>query len=260
MIDFTPITPAIHRLVIPFEDIFTTVFLVETPQGAVLFDTATYDRDAEEYILPALRAHGISAAALCYVVISHNHRDHGGSLGRILREFPDVCVVARSEKLRQKYAGASVFVPEDGEALLDVLRIVTIDGHTADCLGLLDTRTGTLLSGDCLQLYGIYGSGRWGANITMPAEHRQALNKLRALPLQTITASHDYHPCGHIARGGAEIARYLDACDEALDRIRGAILANPQLDDDTLAEAYNRTSSLPTVAPHVFAAMRRTMR
>ena len=89
MTEYTAITPHIHRLVIPFLDIYTTVFVIKTPDGALLFDTATYPEDADNYILPALRDLGISQDALYGVVISHNHRDHAGSLSRIRQEFPD---------------------------------------------------------------------------------------------------------------------------------------------------------------------------
>jgi len=256
--ELTAITPDIHRLVIPFLDIYTTVFLLETPDGAVLFDTATYPEDADNYILPALRQRGITPQSLRCVVISHNHRDHAGSLMRIRQEYPATPVLTGSVKLREQYPDA-VFLPaEDGAEILGCLRVVTIPGHTGDAIGILDSRTGTLLTGDGLQLFGIYGSGKWGANISQPAAHRRAVEKLRSLPLNTIAASHDYHPCGYIARGKAEIDAYLSACTEALDCIRDAILRHPEQDDEALAAEYNRISGLPTVAAHVFAAMRKT--
>ena len=54
MLDITAITPEIHRVVVPFLDIFTTVFVVRTPAGALLFDTATYPEDADNYPSPRL--------------------------------------------------------------------------------------------------------------------------------------------------------------------------------------------------------------
>lgn len=259
MTEYTAITPHIHRLVIPFLDIYTTVFVIETPDGALLFDTATYPEDADNYILPALRELGISQDALYGVVISHNHRDHAGSLSRIRQEFPDAFLLTGSAALREQYPDTKVLSAEDGTTVLNVLKVVTLPGHTGDAIGILDTRTGTLLTGDGLQLFGIYGSGKWGANIPHPAAHRLAVEKLRTLPLNIIAASHDYHPCGHIARGKAEIDSYLNACTEALDCIRDAILRHPEQDDEALAADYNRTSGLPTVAAHVFAAVRKTI-
>jgi len=106
--ELTAITPDIHRLVIPFLDIYTTVFLLETPDGAVLFDTATYPEDADNYILPALRQRGITPQSLRCVVISHNHRDHAGSLMRIRQEYPATPVLTGSVKLREQYPDAPV--------------------------------------------------------------------------------------------------------------------------------------------------------
>ena len=254
MPDITNINENIQRMVVPYKDIFTTVYFVHTPDGVVLFDTASSPADADEYILPALAALNIDAPK--YIFVSHNHTDHAGGLGRLLEIFPHAHVVSGSLKLQVLYPSYNFVSPKDGDTLLDVLRIVTIPGHTKDSAGLLDTRTGTLLTGDCLQLFGIYGSGKWGANISLPAEHLEAVNKLRKLEIQTIAASHDYHPCGYIARTADEIKLCLDSCANALYRIRDALLSNPLLEDAEIADAYNSTSGLPTVGAHVVRYIR----
>lgn len=253
----TAITPDIVRLQIPFEDIYTTVFAVKTPQGALLFDTATYPTDADDYILPLLSELGIDAPEMIF--ISHPHRDHAGSLARLTDVFAHAQIISRSEKLRAQYANAAFLAPEDGDTLLGVLRVVTLPGHTADAIALFDTRTNTLLTGDGLQAYGIYGSGAWGANISFIPAHLDALEKLRALPIQTLVAAHDYHPCGYIARGRDEIDRYLDACADALRDIAAFIRVHPEMDDKQAADAYNAAFQLPTVGAHVFTGARAAM-
>ena len=45
----------ILRIKIPYKDIYTSVFLIRTPQGDVIFDTAATDEDVENYILPAIK-------------------------------------------------------------------------------------------------------------------------------------------------------------------------------------------------------------
>lgn len=119
--------------------------------------------------------------------------------------------------------------------------------------------TGTLLSGDCLQMYGLFGSGKWGANISMPLEYLAAIEKLRTMDLKTLAASHDYHPYGYLAQGEKEIGRYLNACVDALHGIKKRICENPSLSDEELAELYNSSGNLPTVGAHVFAAIREDM-
>ena len=45
-------------------------------------------------------------------------------------------------------------------------KIDLVTGHASDCAALYDRKTKTLISGDCLQLFGVFGSGAWGANIS----------------------------------------------------------------------------------------------
>ena len=137
--------------------------------------------------------------------------------------------------------------------------MVEIPGHTADAVGLLDTRPGTLLTGDGLQVFGIYGSGNWGANIGLPMEHLAALERIRALAPAAIYASHDYYPCGNRACTPADVARYTYLCAAALHHIRGFIAAHPELDNAALSALYNETTGLPKVGSHVFGGMRRAM-
>ena len=256
MDSLTQITPDIHRLVIPFLDIYTTVFFLRTPGGWILMDTATYPTDMDEYIFPAMGELGITADTLTHAVITHAHRDHAGGLGRLLEVYPSITVLSRSEALREKHAQAFFLSPTDGEPLTEVLRIVTIPGHAPDALGIYDTRTNTLLSGDGLQAYGIYGSGKWGANISRPADHMAALDKLRHMQINTLIAAHDYHPVGHEAHGAEAVDRYIDACGEALAFIRRFILDHPGMDDEALADLCNAETKLPTLGAHVIGAVR----
>lgn len=259
MLDITAITPDIHRVVVPFLDIFTTVFVVKTPAGVLLFDTATYPEDADNYLIPALDELSVTAEDLKYVFISHAHRDHAGGLERFMELRPDTCIVTPNDGLKEKFAGKTLLSPVEGDLLLDVLRVVEIPGHTPDAVGLLDTRTGTLLTGDGLQVFGIYGSGNWGANISYPAEHVAALERIRTLNPTAIYASHDYYPCDNCACTPADVARYLSLCAAALHNIRGFICAHPALDNAALSALYNETSGLPKVGSHVFGGVRRAM-
>ena len=126
-------------------------------------------------------------------------------------------------------------------------------------MALLDSRTMTLVSGDCLQLYGIFGSGAWGSNITLPLLHLQALEKLRAMPISRILAAHEYHPLGWHYDTPEKISAALDACRDSLFRIRGLIEQNPDLSDEALALLAGDGSSYPRIHPRVVDAIRREM-
>lgn len=250
----TFIAPGIRRITIPYKDIYTSVFILDTEQGAILFDTAATDYDVETYILPALRNRNLQ-----YIFISHHHRDHSGGLSRLMEVFPEATIVSQSVTLAEQYARFPVRAPEEGELLLDTFQVVKIPGHTADCQALLDIRNGILFTGDALQAYGIYGEGQWGACIRCIPDHLAALEKLRNLPITDLLLSHDYHPFGNEVYGSEDINRCLDSCAVALFRVREAVCRNPSLSNQEIADLYNRDSGLPTVPAYVPEAIRVAM-
>ncbi len=245
----------ISRLIVPFKDIFTTIFTVETEEGVLIFDTGTYPEDITRHLLPFLAEKKIPADAIRAVFISHSHGDHAGGLATLAPLVPNAVIYTRSEKLKEEFS-PRVCKPEDGDTILGVLRVVTIPGHSGDSMGILDSRTGTLLSGDCLQLYGIFGSGAWGSNITLPTLHLQALEKLAALPIQRIFAAHDYHPMGWCYEGEA-IATALENCKKPLFAIRDLVRKDPGISDEDIAAEISRT--LPRLNPRVVAAVRKEL-
>ena len=257
--DIITMNEHIHKILTPYKDIFTTVCTVSTPDGVLLFDAASFDEDAEGYILPMLETLSIGKADLKYVFISHNHRDHAGALEALLKHFPDVTVLARSAALKEKLAAYNVYAPEDGEAVLEDLSVVTIPGHTEDSMALLDTRTGTLLTGDCLQVYGIFGSQDWGANIGFPVEYLEAIEKVRRLHVQEIYTAHDYHPYGCCARGDVQINRMLDGCIAPLESICRLVQENPSKSDEDIRLIYNATKEVPPISTRVVGAVRKAI-
>lgn len=251
MVKIEKLNEQIHFFKVPYKDIFVGIYVIQTDKGVVLFDTAACDGDMDNWILPALRQLNVTPT---HIFISHNHTDHAGGLARAAQLFPEATIITRSDELKQVYAKAHC--PEDGEMLLDTLQVVAIPGHTMDSAALLDLRANTLISGDCLQGYGIYGSGYWYANITFPAEHFAAIEKLRNLPIHTVATAHDYHPCGMISRGAEEITQRLDSCVDALNRLRAIAEAHPELEPIPVAKLCN-DGTLPNVASKVIVALRK---
>ena len=248
----------IYRLTIPYMDIYTTVYVIKTHSGVLLFDVASFDEDVENYILPFLNELEITSDMLKYVFVSHNHKDHAGGLQEFIKKFPDTCIISRNNQLKEQYAGYNMLVPKDNDVVLDVLKTVTIPGHTLDSSAVYDTRTKTLICGDCLQLYGIYGSGKWGSNIRYIKEHIDAIDKLRKMETEHILTAHDYHPYGY-SYEGKNIAKALDACIKPLDEIRNLIFQNPDADDEKICEIYN-SSDKPTLGVHVVSSVRKNMK
>ena len=137
MSEFYEETRDIYRLKIPFETVYTSVFLTRSPSRVILVDCATTAQDVEDIILPALAKLGYAPTDLNTLVLTHRHDDHAGGLEALLRHAPRLEVVT------------------DLCALADGILTYPMGGHTRDCIGVLDTRTGTLISGDGLQGAGV---------------------------------------------------------------------------------------------------------
>ena len=255
-VEIQVINENIRRLEVPFMDVFTSVYTVKYDGGYILFDTATYRADVDEYILPMFSELGITRENLKYIFISHNHGDHSGGLARLLEYFPGACVVSRSPRILEKFPYANIISPDDNAELCGVFRLVTVIGHSLDSAALYDTRTKTLITGDGIQLYGLFGSGEWGANIGFPKKHLEELSKLRKMDIESIYAAHDYHPYGYAYIGKEGVAAALDASERPLFEIKKLIEDNPALTDSEIREIYNSSPNHPTVREGVIRAVR----
>ena len=221
----------LYRLWVPFETVQTSVFLMLTPEGPVLYDCATTAQDVETLILPALARMGVSPGRLHAIVISHAHGDHCGGLSALLQRAPQLRVYALDPQL----SPGAVHIPDDGEILFGCLQALYLPGHTSDCLGLYDRRNDLLLTADALQLQGI---DRYGCGVSLPDEYAATIDKIRTLSPHILLTSHSYAPYGEKAVGDAAVTRYLDGCMNVLDEIRAFISVCPHQDAETITAAF----------------------
>ena len=199
----------IYRFLIPFEgEIDTTVYAVADEDGVALIDAATYPSDADKYVLPALSQIGFSPADVRALLLSHDHGDHAGGAARLLECLPNAV-------LRAPFAWDSPrFAPLcDGDRPLGRLLALHLAGHTPHSFGFLDLPTKTLLSGDCLQLFGV---GKYRNGIALPGDYQASVERLLRTDLLRIVAAHEYDPLGSVAEGRAAVERYLTTCLKAL--------------------------------------------
>ena len=259
MKNLTKITDKLYRLIIPYKDIFTTVYTVKTDMGVLLFDAASTEADVENYIIPMLCELSINKDEIKYVFISHDHRDHSGGILRLVRELPSATVLSRKERIKELCEGVKVVALDDGEVFMDVLKLVSIPGHTDDSAAVLDMRTNTLITGDCLQVYGIFGSEEWGSNINLTSEYLEAIKKLRKMEINNIYSAHDYHPYGFKAEGREAVGKFIDGSEEPIIKILELIKNNPELDDLAIHDLYKNSDKVPPVKPAVITAARKSL-
>lgn len=237
---FEEVSKDIFKMNIPFEDGFTSVFVLVNNGRCFLLDAAATDDDSKNYIIPSLNECGFSPE---YIVCSHLHPDHFGGIQLLADTFRSakISVFDKNYTLGDK----EIFYLSDGDVLLDRYKILSLKGHTGDSIGILDLNCGVLLTADALQLY---GSGRYGTGLELPGEYIKTLESVKNLNLSGLIASHEYEPLGSTAFGTDEINKYIDTCREALDLIVKTVNDNPSAAPAEIAEIYNQTyPTLPTI-------------
>ena len=191
---FENIIGGIYRLKIPFEDLYTSVFLIRTEHGNALVDCATYDCDIDEYILPALKEIGLSLTDINFLILTHSHGDHAGGKNRILELAPSIKIVQEIPSI-----------------ILKGLTVYELKGHTLDCIGVFDEDTGTLISGDGLQGAGV---GKYRCSLANKDEYLKTIDKIEQNEkVRNILFSHAYEPWYKDgAFGREEIEKCLQDC------------------------------------------------
>ena len=189
----------IYRLKVPFDNIYTSVFLIKTESGNILVDCATTKQDVDEWIVPALAQAELSVTDIKYLVLTHKHRDHAGGKERLLALNPSLEII---DELRENFANG--------------LTMYEMKGHTLDCVGVFDERSGTLISGDGLQGYGV---GKYRSSLKSKEEYAKTIERIRQdKRVKNILFSHAYEPwerCGVFGR--EEVEKCLLSCEEVME-------------------------------------------
>lgn len=182
----------IYRLKVPFEDLYTSVFLVQTDGKYTLVDCATTAQDVDEYIEPALKKFGLTLSEIDFVIVTHDHGDHAGGLPRILQKNPNVRVVRAAENVNG-------------------LEIYPMHGHTRDFIGVFEPMSNTLISGDGLQGAGV---GKYRCGLEDKEEYLQTIAKIEQDErIENILFSHAYEPWYKDGAFGREnVKRILQDC------------------------------------------------
>lgn len=190
----------IYRLKVPFEELYTSVFLLKTENGNALIDCATYDSDVDEYIIPAFDKLSLCLMDIKYLIVTHNHNDHAGGKTRILELAQNIEIIQAEQPIS-----------------LNGIIMYEMKGHTLDCIGVLDERSGTLISGDGLQGYGV---GKYRCSLESKEEYIKTIHKIRKdQRIKNLLFSHAYEPWNKDAAFGREaVEKCLQDCIKYVER------------------------------------------
>ncbi len=242
----------IVRLRIPFEKIYTSAFIVTTNEGVALLDCGMTLTDVTEHIVPALSEMDVAPDV---IIASHNHDDHMGGMPHLAELYPHAKLAMVSEKCAERYSVERRQLLQDGDLLLGCLRVLHMPAHAGDAIAILDERTNTLLSFDCLQVEGV---DRFGTSLGNIAEYINSISRIEKENIENLVASHKYHPVGSIARGKKDITRYLAACRKDIDLLCDFAAAHPDLDIVGLFMLFKETHPThPPVPRRTFEAVRK---
>ena len=167
-------TENIVRIKVPFENIYTSVFIVKVDGGILLVDCATTSFDVDEYIVPSIEKLGYNLSDVRGIVITHHHGDHDGGLTRIRELIPNIEVI------------------NEVRAISDDIVTYPLPGHTRHCIGLFDGRDETLISGDGLQGAGV---GKYRCLVQDKTLYFDTLRRIQSdEKIKKILFSHAYEP------------------------------------------------------------------
>lgn len=188
----------IFQLKIPFENIYTSVFLVDTLSDKILVDCGTKSSDVDDFIIPSLKKLEIDLADISFLVLTHKHGDHVGGLEHVMSINPKIKVV---------------------DSIVDFcpnVEVYNLTGHTNDCIGLLELSTGTLLTGDGLQGEDV---GMYKCYLENVDGYRQTLNNiLFDKRINNAILSHAYNPWKtDTFLGRDDVERLISDCIKVAD-------------------------------------------
>jgi glyoxylase-like metal-dependent hydrolase (beta-lactamase superfamily II) len=188
----------IYRLKIPFDTVYTSVFLIRSAFGNLLVDCASSGEDVDQYIVPALKRLGYDLSDIRMLVLTHRHSDHSGGLARVLSLAPNIEVVT------------------DARTICDEICTYPMAGHTEDSIGVFDMRSHTLLSGDGLQGAGV---DKYRCYVKLPEAYTHTLERIRNDGrIENILFSHAYEPWNSDAALGRK--RVLECIEECLNYLK----------------------------------------
>lgn len=123
---------------------FVGIWVLQTSGGLILFDAMNNPADVDNIIAPGLKALGLAAADIKYILLTHGHADHwGGGLTLQDRTKAKLWVGDKDAGLLEPRAGAALQPPRVDKAVADgdtltlgdtTVKLFVTSGHTPGSL------------------------------------------------------------------------------------------------------------------------------
>lgn len=174
---------------------FVSAYILVRDGEAAIVDTGTAGSAAA--IEASLAGIGLDWGSVGHVVLTHHHPDHAGSASDIMERAPDATAYVGAED------AASITIPRpptivaDGDTVFG-MQVITVPGHTAGSIAVLDPTASVLVAGDALLTMG-GPLALPGAQFTADMEQAmQSVVKLGTYTFETLLVGH-----GDPIEGGA---------------------------------------------------------
>ena len=183
---------------------FVSAYIIERGDGLVVIDTGVSGSAAA--IQAAIDEYGKSWGDVGYVIATHRHGDHVGSLNAVINQATQADVFAGDLDVADIASDRPITPLFDGD-MVNGVAVVTTPGHTRGHISLLDPDVG-LFSGDALN--GANG-GVIGPNPRFTPDMDTAFASVKKLATFTYEQVFFGHGEPVLARGSAAVKALADS-------------------------------------------------
>lgn len=126
---------------------FVSAYILVRAGEAAIVDTGV--EGSADAIEASLAGIGLDWSAVGHLVLTHHHGDHVGSAATIMERAPDAVGYAGAEDIPSITVPRPLMAVGDGDEVFG-MQVITVPGHTAGSIAVLDPGASVLVAGDAV--------------------------------------------------------------------------------------------------------------